>query len=60
MFKFIPFKEFLSMYSTWVLGLVAISPTYFDIIPEQYRIYAMAGIGTLGLFVRAIKQNKIK
>lgn len=60
-------KDYLKSWSTWVLGLVTVTPVLNDttgiissIIPQQYLPMAISILGAIGLIVRAIKQGTSK
>lgn len=62
--QFFKFKDYAKSWSTWVLGLVTVTPVLNDetglitsVIPEKYQPLAISILGAIGLIVRAIKQK---
>lgn len=62
--QFFKLKDYLKSWSTWVLGLVTVTPVINDttgifnmIIPQDHQSTAVSILGAIGLILRAIKQK---
>lgn len=62
--NFLGFKNWASSWTTWVLGAVTVTPVlnsnvemFTNLIPEQYKGWAITILGVIGLIARAIPQK---